>query len=120
MRYYETWFGNHPMMYCSGGKRAPRQYWMHMTLEVFTGQLVPMHRKNPDGSIDVLGAQIERMGGAVVGTKYREGLQLSLVRYAERIEELGAKVIYRSKNKLKARYKAETITFEIKPTSVYK
>lgn len=118
MNYYDTWFGKNGIVMYGGGKRCDRLYWLHVKIDVFTGKLVPMHQKNEDGSISVLGAEIITFYCPVVhGSRYRDGMQESIVIYAKRIKDLGAKIIKQTKNTLRAEHGNERITIELKTTS---
>lgn len=117
MRFGDTFFGQHPMPIYGGGVHFGRKYWLHTTVEVFTGGFSPMHHKNPDGSIDVLGANVMRFRPCTIGTANRDGLQKSLKLYAEKMTELGATITKQTKNQLRIRYKNERIIIEIKYTS---
>ena len=76
--------------------------------------LLPMDRKNPDGSIDVLGAEVEHLHpGLVMGGYGREGLQRSLREFAEQVAAAGATIVRQTKNTLVARYQRETMKIEI-------
>ena len=120
MNYYDTWFGKNGIVMYGGGEYCNRQYWLHVKIDVFTGKLVPMHKKNEDGSISVLGAEIITFYCPVVlGSHYRDGMQRSIAMYAERIKELGAKIIKQTKNTLMAvhgEHRNECITIELKTT----
>lgn len=114
MNYSETWFGKQPMTHYSSRPWDGRHYWMHKMVEVMTGRLLPMDRKNPDGSIDVLGAEVEHLHpGLVMGCYGREGLQRSLREFAEQVAAAGATIVRQTKNTLVARYQRETMKIEI-------
>lgn len=114
MEYYDTWFGKNGIVIYGGGNYCDRQYRMHIKIDVFTGKFSPMHQKNEDGSISILGAEVLSFSSPVFGSHYRDGMQKSIVKYAERIEELGAKIVKRTKNTLRAKYKNESLTIVIK------
>lgn len=120
MTHNETFFGKQTMTMYGGGVHFGRTYWVHFTHDVFTGELERMNNKNPDGSIDVLGARVHRFGGCTWGTTNRGGLQKSLAVHADKLKESGATIVKQTKNTLIARYKGEKIMYAIKPTSVYK
>jgi hypothetical protein len=113
--FYDTWFGKrHLVIRASGCERTKRTYWMNESVEMFTGNLVPMHKKNPDGSIDILGAEIITLRpGMRIGSYDREGLQKSLVAHAEYLKSEGARIVKKTKNILIARYKNETAKYVI-------
>ncbi len=114
MTYSETWFGKQPMAIHGSHPWDGRHYWMHKMVEVMTGGLVPMHRKNPDGSIDVLGVEVECLHpGLVMGSYGRDGLQRSLREFAEQVAAAGATIVKQTKNTLVARYQGETMKIEI-------
>ena len=114
MTYSDTWFGKQPMTLYSSCPLFGRRYWMHQTVEVMTGRLLPMNRKNADGSIDVLGVEVERLHpGLVTGCFGAKGLQRSLREFAEQVAAAGATIVKQTKNTLVARYKRETMKVEI-------
>jgi len=91
-----------------------RQMWLHHYVEVMTGGLQPMHRKNADGSIDVLGVAILRLSsGLSLGSYNREKIQHSLAEHAERLREAGATIVKQTKNTLVARHGRETAYYVI-------
>jgi len=113
MTYSETWFGKQPMIHHASRPWDGRQYWMHMMVKV-PGKLVPMHHKNPDGSIDVLGVEIQHLTpGLVMGCHGCKGLQRTLREFAEQVSNAGATIVKQTKNTLVARYKNETMKIEI-------
>ena len=117
MRYSDTWFAQQPMTMCAGWGNG-RQLWLHTYVDVVTGGFQPMHHKNPDGSIDVLGVQVLRMSsGLSVGSYSREKIQRSLANHAERLKEAGATIVKQTKNQLVARHGRETAYFTISPLS---
>lgn len=113
MTYSDTWFSKQPiMLQTSWGK--DRVLWLHTYVEMMTGGLQPMHRKNSDGSIDVLGVVIQRMSsGLSVGSYNREKIQRSLAKHAERLREAGATIVKQTKNTLVARHGRETAYYVI-------
>lgn len=114
MTYSETWFGKQPMAIHGSRPWDGRHYWMHKMVEVMTGRMLPMNQKNPDGSIDVLGAEVEHLHpGLVMGGYGREGLQRSLCEFAEQVAAAGATIVRQTKNTLVARYQRETMKIEI-------
>ena len=116
MRYEDTWFNKHPMtMY--GGTAFGRILWVHHYVEVLTG-FTPMNRKNDDGSIDVLGVPVVKIGsGLSYGGYNRTAMQKSLAEHAKKLEDAGAKIIKHTKNRIVARYKNETGVYVISPLS---
>lgn len=117
MRYEDTWFSKHSMtMY--GGAPFGRVIWMYHYVETIDGGLTPMNRKNNDGSIDVLGVPITRMGsGLTFGGYNRAAMQRSLAEHATKLVDAGAKIIKQTKNRLVARYGRETGVYVISPLS---
>lgn len=114
MTYSDTWFGKQPMPIHSSFPWDGRHYWMHKTVQVITGKLQPMHHKNPDGSIDVLGAEILHLHpGLVMGSYGVKSLQRSLAEFAEQVAAAGATIVKQTKNTLTACYKSETMKIEI-------
>ncbi len=113
MTYSDTWFSKQPMrLHASWGNG--RQLWLHTYVEVMTGGMQTMHRKNADGSIDVLGVVIQRMSsGLSVGSYNREKIQRSLAEHAERLREAGATIVKQTKNTLVARHGRETAYYVI-------
>lgn len=113
MNYTDTWFSKQNMtMRSSWGTN--RQMWLHHYVEVMTGGLQPMHHKNTDGSIDVLGVSVLRMSsGLSFGSYNREKMQHSLAEHAERLKAAGATIVRKSKNQLVARYGRETAYYVI-------
>lgn len=68
-----------------------------------------MNKKNPDGSIDVLGAEEWVLRpGLIVGNKSKKGLQRSLAEHADVLRAAGATIVKQTKNSLVARYGNET------------
>lgn len=123
MTYSDTWFSKQNMtMHSSWGTN--RQMWLHHYVEVMTGGLQPMHRKNADGSIDVLGVAILRLSsGLSFGSYNREKIQHSLVEHAERLREAGATIVKQTKNQLVARHGRETayyVVTHIKASTFFK
>ena len=103
------------MTMCAGWGNG-RQLWLHTYVDVVTGGFQPMHHKNPDGSIDVLGVQVLRMSsGLSVGSYSREKIQRSLANHAERLKEAGATIVKQTRNQLVARHGRETAYFTISP-----
>lgn len=117
MRYEDTWFNKHPMtMYASSpfGKLL----WVHHYVEVIGSGFTPMNSKNEDGSIDVLGVPVVKIGsGLSYGGYNRAAMQKSLAEHAKKLEDAGAKVIKHTKNRLVARYGKETGVYVISPLS---
>ena len=113
MRYQDTWFSKQPMTMC-GSFGYGRHLWMHTFVDVLTGNLQPMHRKNPDGSIDVLGAESVRMNSGIsFGSHNRESMQRSLLNHAHKLKEAGATIVKQTKNSLVARHGRETAYYVI-------
>lgn len=115
MNYSDTWFARQPMaMYASWGNG--RQLWLHSYVDVMTDGLQPMHRKNPDGSIDVLSVQVQRVSSELsMGSYSREKIQRSLANHAEKLKAAGATIVKQTKNQLVARHGRETAHFIISP-----
>lgn len=91
-----------------------RQLWLHTYVDVMTGGFEPMHHKNPDGSIDVLGVALCRMSsGLSVGSYSREKIQRSLANHADKLKTAGATIVKQTKNQLVARHGRETAYFTI-------
>lgn len=117
MKYTDTWFGRRPMNIYASGICFGRNHWMKQSVTVFTGKLVSMNRRNPDGSYDVLGAEQWKLTpGFTVGSRNKGALQRSLAEYAARIADDGATVIRHTKNTLYAVYKNEKLVIEISQT----
>lgn len=113
MTYSDTWFAKQPMTMCSSWGND-RQLWLHHYVDVMTGGLQPMHRKNPDGSIDVLGVELRRMSsGLSIGSYNREKIQKSLANHAEKLKSAGATIVKQTKNTLVARHGSETAYYVI-------
>ena len=101
-----------------GGAPFGRVIWMYHYVETIDGGLTPMNRKNNDGSIDVLGVPITRMGsGLTFGGYNRAAMQRSLAEHATKLVDAGAKIIKQTKNRLVARYGRETGVYVISPLS---
>lgn len=117
MRYEDTWFNKHPMtMY--GGPAFGRIQWVHHYVEVMDGGFTPMNCKNEDGSIDVLGVPVVKIGnGLSCGGYNRTAMQKSLAEHAKKLKEAGATIVKLTKNKLVARYGRETGVYVISPLS---
>lgn len=117
MRYEQTWFSKQTMThYGSGAVNNGRMTWLHHYVEVMSGSLVPMHKVNSDGSIDVLGVGIERMSnGLSFGSYNKESQQKSLAKHAEKLKEAGATIVKLTKNRLVARHGNETAYYVISP-----
>lgn len=117
MEYWQTWFNKHPMM-MYGGPAFGRIQWVHHYVEVIGSGFTPMNRKNEDGSIDVLGVPVVKIGsGLSYGGYNRAAMQKSLAEHAKKLEDAGAKVIKHTKNRLVARYGKETGVYVISPLS---
>lgn len=115
MRYEDTWFNKHPMT-MRGGMAFGRILWVYHYVEVIGSGFTPMNRKNDDGSIDVLGVPVTKIGsGLSYGGYNRTAMQKSLAEHARKIEDAGAKIIKHTKNRLVARYKNETGVYVISP-----
>lgn len=115
MEYYQTWFNKHPMtMY--GGTAFGRILWVHHYVEIIGNSFTFMNRKNDDGSIDVLGVPIVKIGsGLSYGGYNRTAMQKSLAEHAKKLEDAGAKIIKQTKNRLVARYGRETGVYVVSP-----
>lgn len=115
MNYSETWFGQHPIsIHACGGFYNGRTYWLHQTVEIFTGNIVSMYRKNPDGSSDVLGAEFLRLRpGFITGSRNRENLQRSIEDHATVLSKAGALIVKQTKNTLVALYGKERLKMVI-------
>ncbi len=114
MQYNDTWFGQQPMSIYGGGFHNGRPYFLHRNVIIPTGEMVPMHRKDPDGSIAVLGArQIVLNPGFITGSRDKKALQRSLARYANELAEKGATIVRLTPNTLTARHERETLKVEI-------
>lgn len=117
--FYKTWFGQIPMVHHSSTKSHGRIYWVHEKVEII-GDFVPMNHVNEDGSIDVLGVEtITLYPGMRTGGRDLKRMQADLNEHADKLYKAGAKILKRTKNKLVARYKGETATYEIKRTEKY-
>ena len=116
MEYYQTWFNKHPMT-MHGCFNFERNYWMYHYVEVVQGGFTPMHRKNEDGSIDVLGVNILRLSSGISFGGSREKQQRSLAEHAEKLKAAGATIVKQTKNRLVARYGRETGVYVISPLS---
>ena len=113
MNYSDTWFGKHRMPIKGSFACEGRTYWMHRFVTLY-GDLVPMHNKNDDGSIDVLGVEIITLTpGFTFGSRNLSELQRSLSDYADEIKRDGASIVKRTKNTLLASYKGEKLHIEI-------
>ena len=114
--FYRTWFGQIPITHHSSIKSDGRIYWMHEKVEI-TGGLVPMNHVNEDGSIVVLGVEITTLyPDLITGGRDLARMQTDLSEHADKLYAAGVKIVKRTKNKLVARYKGETATYEIKRT----
>ena len=103
-------------MYC--GTAFGRILWVHHYIEVLGNGFIPMNRENEDGSIDVLGVPVVKIGsGWSYGGYNRTAMQKSLAEHAKVLEAAGAKIIKHTKNRLVARYKNETGVYVISPLS---
>lgn len=95
-----------------------RQLWLHHYVEVVTGELQPMHHENADGSIDVLGAVVQRVNSSLsFGSFNRDKMQQSVAEHAEKLKAAGATIVKKTKNRLVARYGNETAYYVISPLS---
>ncbi len=116
MTYSNTWFGKQTFTMKGGRVFEGRIYWIHSCVEVFTGNLVPMNHKNPDGSISVLGAEnLFITKEFSFGSHDKKRMQKDLEEHAEKLKEAGAKIIKKTKNILVARHGNETALWEITP-----
>lgn len=115
MRYEDTWFNKHPMtMY--GSSPFGRLLWIHHYVGIIGNSFTFMNRKNDDGSIDVLGVPVVKIGGGLsYGGYNKAAMQKSLAEHAKKLEDDGAKIIKHTKNRLVARYKNETGVYVISP-----
>ena len=117
MRYEDTSFNKHPMtMY--GSSAFGKLLWVHHYVEVMGSGFTPINHKNEDGSIDVLGVPVTKIGsGLSYGGYNRAAMQKSLAEHARKLEDAGAKIIKHTKNRLVARYNNETGVYVISPLS---
>jgi len=77
-----------------------------------------MYKKNPDGSISVLGAEeLILTPGLCMSSRDLVGLQDSLYKHAEKLKEAGAAIIEQSKNRLVAVHGKEKAFFAITQSS---
>ena len=114
MGYKDTWFGKIPFHIYSGRKFDGRTYWLHKSVRVFSGELVPMNEANPDGSITVLGALEYKFRDFPYGVADKSGLQKSLEKFTEELRKYdGVRIVKKTKNILRAIYKNEKLMVAI-------
>ena len=83
MRYEDTWFNKHPMT-IYGSSPFGRLLWIHHYIEIIGNNFAFMNRKNEDGSIDVLGVPVTKIGsGLSYGGYNRTAMQKSLAEHEE-------------------------------------
>ena len=117
MNYYETFFGKIPFIMHSGGFHSGKHFWLHSYVKI-QGGLVPMNKKNPDGSYSVLGVEFTIVPNISFGNKNKAQMQNSLQLHADKLREMGIEIVKQTKNTLIARNGKETAVYSISPLSM--